>query len=42
MHEIIRVGDYKLGEYVVGELYKQPHYGFNELHFNVLKTYKKD
>ena len=37
---IIRVGDWKLAEYVVGQLQKHPHYGFNELHHNVLKKLK--
>lgn len=36
----IRVGDYKLAQYVVGALYKQTNYGFNDLHYNVLRDYK--
>mmetsp|Transcript_30553 Transcript_30553/g.46843 ORF Transcript_30553/g.46843 Transcript_30553/m.46843 type:complete len:95 (-) Transcript_30553:229-513(-) len=42
VHEIIRSGDYKLASHVVKDLYKHSNYGFNDLHFNVLQTYKED
>lgn len=39
---ILQKGAYKLLEYIVKDLYKQSQYGFNELHYNVLRDYKKD
>ena len=41
MHTMIRLGEYRLPAYILTELVKHPHYGFNELHLNVLKQYKK-
>jgi len=40
MHTIIRLGAYELASYLLTELVKQPHYGFNELHLNVLQQYR--
>ena len=37
---IITSGNYKLMEYIVKDLYKLPHYGFNDLHRNVLMDYE--
>jgi hypothetical protein len=40
MHTIVRLGEYELASYLLTELVKQPHYGFNELHRNVLQQYQ--
>ena len=37
----IACGEYKLPIYLLKELTKHSHYGYNELHLNVLKSYKK-
>ena len=36
VHSIIRMGNYKLAEYIVKDIAKQPNYGYNDLHANVL------
>lgn len=38
----IQYGEYKLPIYLLKELTKYSHYGYNDLHLNVLKKYKKD
>lgn len=38
----IQLGQYELPIYVIKELVKHSHYGFNELHLNCLQKYKKD
>ena len=37
----IEHGNYQLPIYLLKELTKHSHYGYNELHLNVLKKYKK-
>jgi hypothetical protein len=38
---MIDVGEYKIPIYMLKELTKHSHFGYNDLHLNVLKKYKK-